>query len=106
MKHKNYLGLYLVVFLTCGDLAISQPDKRFSVLAEGGLTRQSRNDVRVPNETGTQFLLPDAIGKGRMVSSELKSLSISMSDTACGSFSRRCRLPTPEHCLLTCPLPV
>jgi hypothetical protein len=54
----------LIAFLTCGSFAVSQPDKRLSVSVEGGLTWQSRNDVRVPNETGTQFSLPDVIGKG------------------------------------------
>ena len=64
MKNTKYLGIYLIAFLTCGNLAISQPDNRFSVFVEGGLTWQSRNDVRVPNETGTQFSLPDVVGKG------------------------------------------
>ncbi len=64
MQHKNYVGVYLIAFLSCGNLALSQPDNRFSVFVEGGLTWQSRNDIRVPNETGTLFSLPEVIGNG------------------------------------------
>ena len=42
----------------------AQSDKRFSVMVEGGAVWQSRNDIRVPNETGTEFSLPDVIGNG------------------------------------------
>jgi hypothetical protein len=43
---------------------LAQSDERFSVMIEGGAVWQNRNDVRVPNETGTEFSLPDVIGNG------------------------------------------
>ena len=45
--------------------AIAQSDdRRFTLQLEGGPLWQSRNDVRIPNETGTKFSLVDAVGSG------------------------------------------
>lgn len=64
MKSTVRLSIFLLVLLSGIAPALAQPDKRFSVGLEGALTWQSRNDIRVPNATGTQFSLPDVIGKG------------------------------------------
>jgi len=37
---------------------------RFAIELEAGPVWQSRNDVRIPNETGTQFSLVDLVGSG------------------------------------------
>lgn len=44
--------------------AFSQDRERFAIEVEGGPVWQSRNDVRVPNDGGTEFSLVDTIGKG------------------------------------------
>jgi hypothetical protein len=44
--------------------ALGQERDRFAVEVEGGPLWQTRNDVRIPNETGTEFSLVDTIGKG------------------------------------------
>lgn len=64
MHTKACFGIFLTVFLACGSFTLSQPENKFSVAVEGGLIWQSRNDVRVPNATGTEFSLPDVIGNG------------------------------------------
>lgn len=43
---------------------LAQEKERLAVELEGGLTWLSRNDVRIPNETGTEFSLVDVIGSG------------------------------------------
>jgi hypothetical protein len=43
---------------------LAQDRERFAVELEGGPVWQTRNDVRIPNETGTEFSLVDAIGEG------------------------------------------
>jgi hypothetical protein len=37
---------------------------RFRVEVEGGAVWQTRNDVRIPGDTGTEFSLVDAVGEG------------------------------------------
>jgi hypothetical protein len=44
--------------------AFAQERERLAIEAEGGTLWQSRNDVRVPNETGTLFSLVDVTGSG------------------------------------------
>ncbi len=43
---------------------LAQDKERFAIELEGGPVWQTRNDVRIPNETGTEFSLVDTIGKG------------------------------------------
>jgi hypothetical protein len=55
----------LIVTFVVGILiqpVLAQPDHRLGLTLEGGLLWQSRNDIRVPNATGTLFSLPDVIG--------------------------------------------
>ncbi len=44
--------------------AVAQDRERFAVEFEGGPLWQTRNDIRIPNATGTKFSLVDAVGKG------------------------------------------
>ena len=44
--------------------ALAQDGKKLSVQIEGGAVWQTRNDVRIPNNSGTEFSLVDALGKG------------------------------------------
>lgn len=44
--------------------AVAQEQRRFALELEGGPVWLSRNDVRIPNETGTLFSLVDVIGNG------------------------------------------
>jgi len=43
---------------------VAQDMDHFSIEAEVAPLWQTRNDVRIPNQTGTQFSLVDTIGKG------------------------------------------
>lgn len=47
-----------------GGQVVAQEKERLAVELEGGPTWLSRNDVRIPNETGTEFSLVDVIGSG------------------------------------------
>jgi hypothetical protein len=52
------------VGLVLPGLAAAQERERFAVELEGAPFWQSRNDVRIPNETGTEFSLVETIGRG------------------------------------------
>ncbi len=43
---------------------LAQDVERFALEFEGGALWQTRNDVRIPNDTGTEFSFVDEIGKG------------------------------------------
>ena len=66
MNGINKLGLAALcfVFLLPAGEATAQEQRRFALEVEGGPVWLSRNDVRIPNETGTLFSLVDAIGNG------------------------------------------
>lgn len=69
MKSLRFVDPKLLAFLSValcfpagtGFAGDSEP---FAVEIEGGLLWQTRNDVRIPNSTGTEFSLADAAGKG------------------------------------------
>lgn len=42
----------------------SQDKEKFAVEVEGKVLWQTRNDVRIPNDTGTEFSLVDTVGRG------------------------------------------
>jgi hypothetical protein len=63
LETKN-LGILLFALTMTTTFSLSQSEKKFGIMVEGGATWQSRNDIRVPNETGTEFSLPDVIGAG------------------------------------------
>jgi hypothetical protein len=52
-----------LLVLAAGE-APAAADLRFQVELEGGPVWQTRNDVRIPNDTGTEFSLVDLIGSG------------------------------------------
>ena len=62
----TFLRVTFLAFLTwcSSEAAFAQDKERFAVEVEGGPVWQTRNDVRIPNETGTEFSLVDTIGKG------------------------------------------
>lgn len=61
---RTYLSQTLLVLSLMGHFAMSQPEEKLTVAVEAGLTWQNRNEVRVPNATGTQFSLSEVVGKG------------------------------------------
>ena len=64
MNNKTLLTIFLLCLVCSSTATLGQDSERFEINLEGGLTWQNRNDVRVPNETGTLFSIPDLIGKG------------------------------------------
>jgi hypothetical protein len=54
----------LVCFCFITPSILAQDNGRFALEFEGGAVWQTRNDIRIPNETGTEFSLVDAAGKG------------------------------------------
>jgi hypothetical protein len=56
-----FLSLWLCFTV---EPTLSQDRELFAVELEGGPLWQTRNDVRIPNATGTEFSLIDTIGKG------------------------------------------
>jgi len=56
---------FLAVLSVFNPGQISARDmERFALEIEGGPFWQARNDIRLPNETGTEFSLVDGIGAG------------------------------------------
>lgn len=63
----RYIGTAVLTLAFCSigtGIAQAQEFERFALEIEGGPVWQTRNDVRIPNETGTEFSLVDLIGKG------------------------------------------
>ncbi|MBP1599798.1 MAG: hypothetical protein H6Q05_5175, partial [Acidobacteria bacterium] len=63
---KNAGRLFLAGLLTLSvavELSAAER-KKYGVEIESGPVWQSRNDVRIPNETGTKFSLRDIQGSG------------------------------------------
>jgi hypothetical protein len=56
--------IFIVIFALPISAGFSQSDKKFGILLEGGAVWQSRNDIQIPNETGTRFSLLDVVGNG------------------------------------------
>ncbi len=48
----------------CASAAQGADPKKFNIEMEGGPVWQSRNDVRIPNDTGTKFSMRDIQGSG------------------------------------------
>jgi hypothetical protein len=64
-KNRRTRLAFLLIGLCFFIAPLSARDKeRFAVEFEGNLLFQTRNDVRIPNETGTEFSLVDTVGKG------------------------------------------
>jgi len=58
------VAVIVVSALSRVDVAMAGPDEGLVLELEGGPVWQTRNDVRIPSETGTAFSLVDAIGSG------------------------------------------
>lgn len=66
LRHKSLLQIVIlsICFSFAAPSISAQDRERFAVEFEGGALWQTRNDVRIPNATGTEFSLVDTIGKG------------------------------------------
>jgi len=64
IKNGSRLVFISMWFLIWAVSAFAQDKEGFAVEFEGGLSWQTRNDIRIPNETGTEFSLVDTLGKG------------------------------------------
>ncbi len=64
--HKTRLQIVIlsICFFYFIPSVLAQDKETFAVEFEGGALWQIRNDVRIPNATGTEFSLVDEIGKG------------------------------------------
>jgi len=65
-REGSRCGLALLFLCLCFMIPSlsAQEMERFAVEFEGKLFGQTRNDVRIPNDTGTEFSLVDSFGKG------------------------------------------
>ena len=64
MKRLSWLAVLTLLAIGSASDAAAQESERAAVEVEGGIFWQSRNDVRIPNETGTPFSLVDVAGNG------------------------------------------
>jgi opacity protein-like surface antigen len=64
MRKMNHLALLALLSAALSQVAAAQADPKIGFMVEGGMVWQNRNDIRVPNATGTLFSLPDVIGSG------------------------------------------
>ncbi len=66
MKLMRWNCLALSAFVICGAVrtSLAQDRERLALEIEGAAVWQSRNDVQIPNETGTRFSLIDVTRKG------------------------------------------
>ena len=62
-KWTHYFAFALFAGFTAQNTT-AQEKERFAIELEAGPVWQTRNDVRIPNETGTEFSLVDVVGKG------------------------------------------
>jgi hypothetical protein len=61
---RSRIATLSATFALCAAVGGAQDRDAFAVEIEGGALWQTRNDVRIPNDTGTDFSLVDLIGKG------------------------------------------
>jgi hypothetical protein len=58
------IAVILFLLTLFAGMANAQEFERFAIEVEGGPVWQTRNDVRIPPDTGTEFSIVDLIGKG------------------------------------------
>ncbi len=63
-KARLLIAFFSICIGPASGSALAQDKERFALEFEGGALWQTRNDVRIPNATGTEFSLVDEIGKG------------------------------------------
>ncbi len=66
MKLMRWNCLALTALVSCGavHMSLAQDRERLALEIEGAAVWQSRNDVQIPNETGTRFSLINVVSKG------------------------------------------
>jgi hypothetical protein len=64
MMRRNLLLMVGLLLCCAPEGAFAQDRYRFSLEGEGGALWLTRNDVRIPNATGTDFSITDSAGKG------------------------------------------
>lgn len=64
LKKSTFLAWFAAMDMPLDPTAQETDLKKFGIEIEGGPKWQSRNDVRVPNDTGTKFSMRDLQGKG------------------------------------------
>jgi hypothetical protein len=65
-KHNIRLltGFLAICFFVFAQSILAQDTEGVAFEFEGGALWQTRNDVRIPNATGTEFSIVDSVGKG------------------------------------------
>jgi hypothetical protein len=99
LKKSRCLLWFSIVFILSISAANGADQKKFGIEIEAGPLWQSRNDVRVPNDTGTKFSLREIQGRGPFAAArvhfdyafrpkhEFRVLVAPLSVTATGSLS-------------------
>jgi hypothetical protein len=63
IKQSNALTVTILLWLIYANNVLAE-DLRWSLNVDGGAAWQSRNDVQIPNDSGTRFSLADIAGSG------------------------------------------
>jgi hypothetical protein len=65
-KHniRLLMGFLAICFVVFAQSILAQDKERVAFEFEAGALWQTRNDVRIPNATGTEFSIVDSVGKG------------------------------------------
>lgn len=96
LKKTRYLVWSMAICAVFVTAAQGAGQKKFSIEIEAGPVWQSRNDVRIPNDTGTKFSMRDIQGNGPFAAArvyfdyafrpkhELRVLAAPLSVTATG----------------------
>lgn len=79
MTYRRLAVILSVAGCVAPATAQAQDDPRLSIVAEATSAWQSRNDVRIPPQTGTDFSIVDAIGTGPWRAGRLE-LTTSLTD--------------------------
>lgn len=71
MIRRALLTACFLVLVPAAAARAGDDPPRFQAEVEGGLVWQSRNDVRIPGDTGTEFSLVDVLGSGPYASGRI-----------------------------------
>jgi hypothetical protein len=72
MNKARRLAIFLTLILALAGIGpVGAQEKPFEIELELGSAWQARNDVQIPNNTGTRFSLDDVVGSGPWVTGRL-----------------------------------